>query len=274
MNTNIAFIGGGNMTAALVMGLLNAGYSAECITVSNRSANKLIYFAKLGVQTTQSNHEAVQKAEAIIFAVKPKQLKAVCNELATVIGERQPLLISVAISVSMAMMTRWLAGDYAVVRAMPNTPAMVSAGATGLYANAAVSAKQRDLAESIFRSTGIVAWVQAEDVIRNVIAVSGSGPAYYFLLMEAMQAAAEEMGLEAGVAKTLTQQTAFGAAKLALESTQEFSQLRSQVTSPGGTTEQAINYFLQSDFKNIVAKAMQAAAARSLELRQELEAQD
>lgn len=268
----IGFIGGGNMASSLINGLVASGHDPKQIWVSdiNPDIPKALSDA-LHINAAADNNDVVTAVDVVVLAVKPQTLKAVAESLAGVVRERKPLVVSVAAGVSQASLSAWLGEDIAIVRCMPNTPALVLTGATALHANANVGSGQRDLAESIMRSVGITLWLEQESDIDAVTAVSGSGPAYFFLLMEAMERAALELGLDEPVARLLVQQTALGAAKIALESSETPEQLRRRVTSPGGTTEQAINAFEQGGFVALVSKAVHAARDRSVELSKPLE---
>lgn len=263
----IGFIGGGNMASSLINGLVASGHDPALIWVSDINPDIPAALTNaLQVNTAQDNAEVVAAVDVVVLAVKPQTLKTVAENLAGSIRIRQPLVVSVAAGVSQASLAAWLGAETAIVRCMPNTPALVLTGASALHANANVSDAQRDLAENIMRSVGITLWLKQESDIDAVTAVSGSGPAYFFLLMEAMEKAALELGLEESVARLLVQQTALGAAKIALESSETPEQLRRRVTSPGGTTEQAINVFEQAGLVALVSKAMHAARDRSIEL--------
>ena len=269
---NITFIGGGNMTAALVVGLVAADFPAANITVSNPSIEKLQALKdRFDINITQDNVEAASGADIIVFAVKPNITPVVCKELKAVISENNPLLVSVVTGVSIKKMEEWVGGEPAIVRTMPNTPAAVLAGATGLFPNAYTSAEQKEQVEMLFRSAGIAVWLDSEDQIDLVIALSGSGPAYYFLFMEAMQEAGVKMGLTPEAAELLTSQTALGAARMVMESGSNVVQLRESVTSPKGTTEAAIHVFESGQLRETTAKAMQAAFDRAKVLAAELE---
>lgn len=269
----IAFIGAGNMASALIVSLIATGYPADKLYVSNPSLEKLqILQGKFGVHVTQSNTEAAQSADVIVFAVKPQTMLLVCGELKDIIADKKPLLISVVTGVSTTKMEAWLGDEPAIVRAMPNTPAAVSAGATGLFSNAHTRDEQKDLAEMLFRSAGVAVWLDSEDQIDLVIAVSGSGPAYCFLFMEAMQKAAQSMGLSDDVARLLTSQTMLGAVRMVMETEQDIMQLRESVTSPHGTTEAAISIFESGNIRQLIADAMQAACDRSKEIAAEIDA--
>jgi pyrroline-5-carboxylate reductase len=270
IETTLAFIGGGNMTGSLVGGLIADGWEPARIHVADPDPQQTERLARrFSVVTTADNQAAVNHADAVVLAVKPQVIRTIAGELAPLIGQRRPLIVSIAAGIRETSLRDWLGKDTAIVRAMPNTPALVQSGATALYANPAVSEQQRNLAESILRAVGLVIWVDDEAMMDTVTALSGSGPAYFFLLMEALTSAGSRMGLPEDTARLLTLQTAFGAAKMALESADDAAQLRRRVTSPGGTTERAIGDFRKNNFEGIVLQAMQAAAERSRELATE-----
>jgi pyrroline-5-carboxylate reductase len=268
--TTLAFIGGGNMTRSLIGGLVSDGWNPGRIHVADPDPQQLELLARrFSVATTTDNGDAVNNADAVVLAIKPQMVRPVATELAPLIRERRPLVISIAAGIREASLRGWLDRDIAIVRAMPNTPAMVQSGATALYANPTVSEAQHNLAESVLRAVGVAIWVEDEAMMDAVTALSGSGPAYFFLLMEALTSAGLRLGLPQDTARLLTLQTAFGAAKMALESVEDAAQLRHRVTSPGGTTERAIGIFQENNFEGIVLQAMQAATARSRELAAE-----
>lgn len=263
----VAFIGGGNMSRALLGGMVADGADPKKIWVTDLDPSKVESLAaQFGVCATSDNTHACAQADVIVLAVKPQSIRQVVTDLAPTLHGRRTLVVSVAAGIRAADLKRWLNGDAQVVRAMPNMPALVQSGATALYASSGVSPAQRALAESIMRAVGVVAWVADEAQMDAVTALSGSGPAYFFLLMELMEQAGVQLGLTAETARLLTVQTAFGAAKLALESDESPGTLRVRVTSPGGTTERALGVFAQADLDAIVRKALAAAAARSSEL--------
>ncbi|MEN9757876.1 MAG: hypothetical protein RL755_2063 [Pseudomonadota bacterium] len=268
MNTQkIGFIGGGNMAVSLLNGLITSGHSPQQIWVSDTNPDTLAYLSEqFGVYTSSDNNEIAREVDVVVLAVKPQILKDVAQHLAQTIEERRPLVVSIAAGVSQSSLSTWLGENAAIVRCMPNTPALVLTGATGLHANMNVSDPQRDLAENILRAVGIALWVQTESELDAVTAISGSGPAYYFLLMEAMEKTAIELGLHAETAQLLVQQTALGAAKMALESQESPQSLRQRVTSPNGTTQKAIETFEEGGFTELVSKALHAARDRSVEL--------
>ena len=266
-NTKITFIGAGNMARSLVAGLVEDNAAVE-ITVSDPNEEQLdIIRGKWPVcQATTDNHAAISEADIVVLAVKPQIMQLVCEGLQDSVQQSKPLIISIAAGVSESSLSQWLGGLLPVVRCMPNTPALVQAGMTGLYANSRVSDEQRSLAESIMRAVGMVLWFDDEEKLHAVTAISGSGPAYFFLVMEAMQASAEEFGFSAKEARVLVQQTAFGAAKLAMESPESAGELRRNVTSPGGTTEAAIGQLQSAGLEATFDAALKAAAQRSIVL--------
>lgn len=267
----IAFLGGGNMALSLIGGLVSDGFNPSHIHVADPDANRLETIkASYAVQTYTDNTRAINECQVIVPAVKPQQLQHVVKQCSP-LWQDNMMLISIAAGIRLTDIARWLEHpNAAIVRTMPNTPALVQAGATALYANEFVSTQQKELAESILRAVGITLWVQDEDQINAVTALSGSGPAYFFLVMEAMETAAIELGLEPETAKLLCLQTAFGASKMALESNNSTSLLRQKVTSPGGTTERAIHELEDGGLRSLFKNALIAAALRSRELATQL----
>lgn len=266
----IAFIGVGNMARAIIEGLLATSYPAERLWVTARNVDKLSDLAERGLNATADNDAAILGADIAVLAVKPQGMQALGEAHRGSVQQRRPLLISVAAGISAQALERWFGGDLAVVRCMPNTPSLVQTGAAGLYANTRVSDAQKAQTDAILGAVGLTLWVEKESQIDAVTAVSGSGPAYYFLMMEAMAKAGEQLGLDAETALKLTLQTALGAAKMANASQCSPAELRAQVTSPKGTTEQAILSFQGSDYEAIVLKAMQACKNRAEGLSAEL----
>lgn len=267
----ITFLGGGNMAKSLIGGLIADGFDAQHIHVSDPSPDCLTTLSsEYSVRTFSNNIDAMTGCDIVVLAVKPQQLQAVVKEIAPYWTNGMQLL-SIAAGIQLADIARWLGHDNAaLVRAMPNTPALVQAGASGMYANDSVSTQQHELAESIMRSVGITLWVDNEAQLDAVTALSGSGPAYFFLVMEAMEKAGVELGLSAETAKLLCIQTAFGAAKMALESNDSPTLLRQRVTSPGGTTERAIHELQDGGLEGLFENALIAAALRSRELATQL----
>ena len=264
----IAFIGAGNMALSLIGGLIAQGVPGERIRASDPGAEQRAKASALGAQAVEDNAAALADADVVVLAVKPQVIKGVCQ---TPKDSLQPgqLVISIAAGISCASLENWL-GEIALVRCMPNTPALLRQGVSGLYANARVSAEQRQQAEQLLSAVGLALWLDEESLIDAVTAVSGSGPAYFFLLIEAMIAAGEQLGLPRETATRLTEQTALGAARMAIESDVGAAELRRRVTSPAGTTEAAIKTFQAGGFEALVAKALEAAARRSAELAEQL----
>ena len=265
---HIAFIGGGNMARSLIGGLLKAGTPAAEIRVADPVLEPL---APLGVHATRDNAAAARGGAVVVLAVKPQVMEAACRAIAAELAAsaaagRAPLVVSIAAGTPIAAIERWLGQPHAVVRCMPNTPALLGAGATGMCANARVSAAQRASAERLLAAVGIVEWIDDEALMDAVTALSGSGPAYFFLLIEQLSAAAAGLGLPAASARRLAVQTALGAARMAAESGEDPALLRQRVTSPGGTTAAALASFERDAFAAIVARALTAARDRGREL--------
>lgn len=264
---NISFIGTGHMATALIRGLIAAHYPAQCITVHDKHLEKAQNLAnELNLHHASSLISAVTNAKIIVLAVKPDAIAALCEGLKNCLSH-QPLIISVAAGVPLANIAHFLENhSLAMIRSMPNTPALIGSGATGLYANAKTDHAAREWAESLFRSVGIVHWCAQEADLDAITALSGSGPAYIFLVMEAMQEAAVALGLDDALAKTFAIQTVLGAARMALETTHPIAELRVQITSPGGTTEKALAILEQGHLKTLFAEAMQGACAQAKKL--------
>lgn len=271
-HSNIAIIGSGHMGSSLLGGLIANHYPPEKIWITDSDTTKLEQLKnQFKIHTTTKNQEAVEMADAVILAVKPQVLSEVAFEIAKSVQHKKPLIISIAAGIRAESIQKWLGGNVAIVRAMPNVPALIGCGATGLFANSMVSEEQRNWAESILRAISIVVWLNDEKHMDTVTALSGSGPAYFFLIMEALQKGAEELGLDSESARLLTLQTAFGAARMALESDVDAKELRRRVTSPGGTTEQAVKVLEENQLRDIFKKALIAAKERSEELAIQLE---
>ena len=265
----IAFIGAGNMASSLIGGLLAKGLDAAQIRASDPGAEtRAKVAAEHGIELFADNAQAIQDADVIVIAVKPQAMKAVCQDLRPHLQPHQ-LLVSIAADITCASLLNWL-GNQPLVRCMPNTPALLGKGVSGLFATADVTAEQRQQAEQLLSAVGIVVWVDSEAQIDAVTAVSGSGPAYFFLLIEAMTDAGVKLGLPRDVAKQLAEQTALGAAHMAVASDVDAAELRRRVTSPAGTTEAAIKSFQADGFAASVEKALSAAAHRSAEMAEQL----
>jgi pyrroline-5-carboxylate reductase len=269
--STIAFVGGGNMARSLIGGLIAGGCNASNIRVSDPSEAQLKSLQRqFDVTTSFSNEEVVTGADAVVMAVKPQVMRQAAAQVAAVIARERALVVSIAAGIRCRALSRWLGDNTALVRAMPNTPALVQSGATALFANALTSSDQKELAESIMRAVGLTVWLETEDHMDVVTALSGSGPAYFFLVMEAMEEAGKKLGLKDDIARLLTLQTALGAARLALESQETTSALRERVTSPGGTTEQGIDVLKKAGLEPLFERAVRAAHTRSEELARAL----
>ena len=265
----IAFIGAGNMAASLIGGLRAQGMAAANLRASDPGAEQRGKIAaEYGIEVFDDNAKAVAGADVVVLSVKPQAMKVVCEALRPALSPDQ-VIVSIAAGITCASMNAWL-GERAIVRCMPNTPALLRQGVSGLYATALVSAEQRAQAEQLLSAVGVAVWLDEEKQLDAVTAVSGSGPAYFFLLIEAMTAAGVKLGLPAETAAKLTLQTALGAAQMAVSSDVDATELRRRVTSPAGTTEAAIKSFQANGFKALVEKALGAAAHRSAELAEQL----
>jgi len=267
LHKKIGFIGSGNMARSLASGLIKNGLEPGKLSMSDPDVGtRDAVSSQLGVSVSAQNRDVVEASDIIVFSVKPQVLRAVALELADAVQEKRPLVISIAAGVRSDSLEKWLGGNLPLVRVMPNTAALIGSGASGLFANPRADQPARDIAESVMRAVGVVAWVENEEQLDTVTALSGSGPAYFFLVMEALEQAAIESGLPADVARLLTLETAYGAAKMALENGEEPAVLRQQVTSKGGTTERAIAVMEENGLRDIYKKAIFAAAERSAEL--------
>lgn len=264
---HLTVLGGGHMGRALIGGLLRSGTRPERLRVGEASAAaRLALSHELGVSASADNAHAVDGASVVVLAVKPQQAQAVVAELAPLLRAQRPLLLSVAAGVRTATLEAWCGPGVPVARAMPNRPALLGAGATALYAPPSVGSELRSAAERIARAVGAAVWVTEEDHLDVVTALSGSGPAYFFLLAELMAAAAAGLGLPAPVAQRLASATLHGAGLMAAAGDADLAQLRAEVTSSGGTTEAALGIFASADLGGTVARALAAAARRGREL--------
>ena len=265
----LAFIGGGNMAKSLVGGLLEKGFYSKNITVSDPLEKNLNQLSqRFGVNTTSDNSVAVRNADLVVLSIKPQIMQSVCKALVVSL-KNMPPIISIAAGIPLESLEKWLGKDTPIIRCMPNTPALVQTGAAGLFANSNVNQKQRDLAQEIFNAVGICCWLEKEDDIDLVTAISGSGPAYFFLFMETMEKVAIDLGLSQEISRKLILQTALGAAKMATKSDNNPAELREQVTSPHGTTEKAIDTFIQKDILGLFEKAIGNAVKRAKEMAKE-----
>lgn len=264
--SKIVFIGGGNMASCLIGGMIANGFSSQDITVSEPNQVSRERMASThGVLTTADNIAAVSAADIVVLAVKPQIMGSVATPLAAAL-EHKPIIVSIAAGIPVGALQNWMGQTLKIVRAMPNTPAMVQSGATALFANQSLDDDQHTIIENIFSAVGYACWVTQESDIDAVTAVSGSGPAYFFLIYEAMLKVAQELGLDSETASKLTLHTALGAARLALTSESAPDVLRKQVTSPGGTTQAAIESFQAQDLENIFRTAMTSALERAKEM--------
>lgn len=262
-NVTITFIGGGNMARSLIGGLIQKGLPAERIKVSEPVAVLAEGLAKdFMIHTFGDNQEAAENSTIWVFAVKPQVMKSVCQQLTPLAQASKPLIISIAAGITSQQLDAWLGGNMPIVRIMPNTPALLGAGASGLFANENVDKEQKQHAQDLMQATGITVWIENENLMDAVTAVSGSGPAYVFLLAEAMQAAGIAQGLSAEAARALTNQTLLGASRMLSETNEPADVLRQRVTSPGGTTQAAIESFEAQGFRDIVSNAINAATQR------------
>lgn len=263
----LAFIGGGNMARSLIAGLREQGHPGEKLRVTDPNREALAALARdFAVTATDRAGDAVADASLIVLAVKPQVMREVCTALASTIECNGVAVVSIAAGIRSEQIDDWLGGGYAIVRAMPNTPALLRAGATGLYANPRCDASARTLAERLLGAVGVTVWLDDEDVMDAVTAVSGSGPAYFFRLIEALEAAGVAQGLSEAAARTLVLHTALGAARMAVESGESAATLRQRVTSPGGTTAAAMAALDADDFNGSLDRAVVAAVRRGREL--------
>ncbi|HQZ58627.1 MAG TPA: pyrroline-5-carboxylate reductase [Acinetobacter sp.] len=268
LNQNICFIGGGNMAQALIGGLVSRGLPTTRITVSDPVEQVRHILEDKNIQTTTNNVDAIKHADVVVLAVKPQVLATVLQPLKGLLSNK--LVISIVAGAEIQTISDLIGGSERIVRVMPNTPALVQTGAHGLYATAAVNTRDRELSSQILAATGLTIWVDTEAQIDAVTAVSGSGPAYFFYLMESMILAGKSLGLDEKVATALTLQTALGAAQMAITSSNSPAELRKNVTSPNGTTQAALDVFDQAEISQHIQSALAAAQQRSQELAQEL----
>ncbi len=267
----ITFIGAGNMASAIFKGMLANGYPADHITATAPDEKALLALRhELGIHTTTDNVAAIADAEVVVLAVKPQIMKAVCAELREQAMKTRPLFISVAAGLHASTLNDWLGGEQAIVRCMPNTPSLVKTGASGLFALPSVSPEQQSFTDQLLSGIGIVEWVVEESLLDVVTAISGSGPAYFFMVFEMMEKAAIELGMPAEAARRLILQTGLGAVRMAQETGDEFEQLKRNVMSPKGTTERAIHTFEEEGIEALFLKAMKACADRAVEMSQEM----
>jgi pyrroline-5-carboxylate reductase len=270
-SSRIAFIGGGNMARSLIGALLRGSTAAGTITVAEPNADLRAQLVDdFGIAAFTDGTEAARDADIVVLSVKPQVMRKVCEALAETLTPRRPLIVSIAAGIRIEQIDAWLGGGYPIVRCMPNTPALIGAGATGLIANTLVSPGEREQATAILGAAGSTVWIEREELMDTVTALSGSGPAYFFLLIEALEEAAAAQGLPRETARALAIQTCLGAARMAAEDGEAPARLRERVTSPGGTTQAALQTFADGGFRELVTQAVAAATARGRELSNQL----
>lgn len=263
----VAFIGAGNMNGAIISGLVKKGYTPQDIMVVAPSEGKRKALAdSLNILHSASNIEAAEFADYIVLGVKPHIISSVCEEIQAHVDVKNKCFISVAAGCPVAQMQKALVKPTSIIRTMPNTPSQLGLGATGLYASELVTPEQKDVAQALLSAVGITKWLDVEEKMDGITSISGSGPAYFFLFMEAMEAKAKALGFSDEDSRELVQQTALGAAQMVVENDLPISQLRENVTSKGGTTQAALNSFVQSGLPEIVGTAMQCAIDRAEEM--------
>lgn len=265
--TRIAFIGGGNMARSLIGGLLKTGVPTSSITVAEPRAEARQELGRdFGIACYAENQLAAAEADVLVLAVKPHIMPAIHAELRDTLSRQRPMLISIAAGVRIDQLERWFGHALAIVRCMPNTPALIGAGATGLFANRRVSPEQRAQAQHIMDAVGITRWVPDEALIDTVTGISGSGPAYFFAMVEALEDAAFAQGMSRETARALAAQTCLGAGRMLVETGEDPGVLRQRVTSPNGTTQAALESFAAEHFAQVIAHAVAAATRRGGEM--------
>ena len=266
----IAFVGGGNMAQAIIRGLINAGHPASRLKVSDPDTKQRAVLADIhsDLVVTDDNSVAISATDIVVLAVKPQIMATVAKQVAADIDTKSPLIISIAAGTTLASLTEWLGNNTPIVRVMPNQPALIGAGMSGLCATDNLDAANRDLASYVMAAAGEISWFASEADMDSVTAISGSGPAYFYLVMEILQEVAEEFGFDALTARQLSVQTALGASQVANHTDEELALLREKVTSPGGTTAAAIAALEAAEIRAIFRTALQAARSRSIELGQ------
>ncbi|WP_133010861.1 pyrroline-5-carboxylate reductase [Marinomonas flavescens] len=273
MKPSIAFIGVGNMASAIIGGMIDAGYPASKIMGTSRTAEKRDkYSATFGIEMLADNNAAVAKADAVVLCVKPAQIQGVIEGFADQVRPEQ-IFLSVAAGVELAAIEKWLGQSVSIIRSMPNTPSQVGAGMTGLIANAHTNDTQKAWVSDVFSSIGESVWVEEEAHMHTVTALSGSSPAYFFRFLEAMVKSGQEQGLNEAACRQLATYAMLGAAKMVTELDEPISQLRKNITSPNGTTEQALLSFEAANIDKIVDDAMTACVDRSKQLASQFSGQ-
>jgi len=271
ISNKVGFIGGGNMARAIAGGLLRGGMHATDVLIAEPRAEQCDVLREelYGAMVSENNAVVAEQAEVLLFAVKPQILKPVCTTLRNIVQETRPLIMSIAAGPRIEDIDAWLGGNLSVVRVMPNQPALIDQGISALFANSLTHSEHRDLAQSIMSAVGQVVWLKNEAQIDAVTAVSGTGPAYFYLLIDILIQSAVDFGLDADVARTLAVETARGATALATAETESMSAMIERVRSPGGTTTAAFQHLDKSDARGIFAEAIEAARKRAIELGEE-----
>ncbi len=275
MKTKLGFIGGGNMASSLIGGLINNDHqhdltSQDIMVFEPNSEKAQELKTEFNIQLASNNQQLLEHSNVVVIAVKPQVLQSVLEPLTTLFKDTKPLIVSIVAGIRSNSIEQWLEDEYAVVRVMPNTPALVAAGASGLYANERVDSEQKKITETLLDAVGISRWVASEADIDSVTALSGSGPAYFMLFIKSLIDAAQVAGLDSETAKDLAIATASGSAQLIANSDSSLQTLIDNVTSPGGTTEQALLSFHADQLPKIVSSAFEAARLRSEELAEQL----
>ncbi|WP_394392036.1 pyrroline-5-carboxylate reductase [Shewanella woodyi] len=267
LEKKLCFIGAGNMTRSIASGLVKSGYTPSLIQATNPSVEKLDALKRdLNIKVSHNNLTAAEDADVIILSVKPHFMQAVCEQL-SVLDLSQKLIITIAAGITANRYKDYFAQEITLIRTMPNTPTQIGVGMTGLFADGDISQEQKLICEQLMKSGGEVLWVETEEELNQVIALAGSSPAYFFLFMESMLAAAKDSGLDETKARLLVQQAALGAAQMVIQNPElTTAQLRENVTSKGGTTAQAINAFESGNIRGLVKQAMDDCVARAHEM--------
>ena len=267
--SSIVFIGGGNMASCLVGGTIANGFDPDDILVSEpNEASRNRLKKEFGIAVSEDNQAAVANATVVVLAVKPQIMRKVTMALAPALKDHA-VVVSIAAGISVESLQGWLGSSVSIIRAMPNTPSLVLAGATALFANPLTTEPQKDIVSKIFQAVGYCCWVNREDQINAVIAVSGSGPAYFFRILEIMQQVGQELGLSEEIARELASHTALGASQMAKQSASSPAELRRPVTSPGGTPERALSTFQKEGLETIFRRAMTSALERAEEMSED-----
>ncbi len=268
----IRFVGAGNMAASLMGGLINKGITASQMSASDPGRNQREYIEKqFQILTHDDNNAHFGMPDMVIIAVKPQIMKQVLEDVALSIGRTNPLVVSVAAGITTDQISQWLGAELAIVRTMPNTPALIGQGAIGMFANPSVTKEQQLLTEQVMDAVGTSIWVTEESDIDAVTALSGSGPAYFFMFMQYLQQAGQKLGLSEANAALLAKKTAVGSALLAERSPETLQQLKDRVTSPNGTTAAALESFAENHIEQIIEQAITAANDRSVALSKEFD---